>query len=103
MPVYLAVFFLLKAFVPDHAAFTGGDSISALMPRAAAAAAAALAIVITAAGVGAMAHAHADDLAGCVIITKQITCMNPPRTQLPRRPCNGANPSKFCVLWQEPA
>jgi hypothetical protein len=66
-----------------------------------AAAAAALAIVITPAAGGAMAQAHTDEPVGCVIITKQITCMRAPRTQ-PPRPCNGPNPSPFCGLRQEP-
>jgi hypothetical protein len=67
------------------------------MPRAAAAAA--LAILITTAAASAMAQARADEPLGCVIITKQITCMPPPRT-LPRRSCNGPRPSPFCVLRQ---
>jgi hypothetical protein len=67
------------------------------MPRAAGAAA--TAIVITAAG-NAIAQAHADEPLGCVIITKQITCMPPPR--LPRRSCSGPHASPFCVLRQGP-
>ena len=70
------------------------------MPMAAAAAA--LAIAITPAAGGAMAQAPADEPVGCVIITKQIVCMRPPRTQPPPRPCNGPNPSPFCALRQEP-